>query len=669
MPEEKASKDAVSDEALRKAAEFVAAEEGVANRLRGLLGAAVTAFAVGVSLLHLYAAYDIIQTQVLRPVHVACILVLTFCLFPLARRFRDRIMPWDWAMAAAAVAIVVYMIRGGDDFTDRASLPNDTDVLIGIVFILLVLEATRRTSGWIMPAVAVAFILYAVFGPSLPAPWTHRGYGIDRLVGHLYMTLEGIFGTAVDVSSTLIILFTIYGAFLQQSGAGKFFIDFSFAAMGGKPSSSGRTVVMASFLLGGPSGSGVATTVTLGSVAWPMLKKIGYPGDAAGGLLAAGGLGAILSPPVLGAAAFLIAEFLKISYLDVIRMAVIPTILYYLALLVMVEFDVRQYARGADDPATATSLGEISRRYWFHFLSLVAIIGFMLAGFSATMAVFWSTVISFATSFLRRDTSIIPSKLVRALADGSIGVLNAATTCAAAGIIVGVVTLTGLGLKFSSIAIDLAGGSLVLTAVYTALIVWIVGLAVPVTASYIICAVIAAPALIKLGVPDFAAHMFIFYYAVLSEVSPPTALSPFAAAAITGADPYRTTLQSWKYTMPAFITPLMFVLDPKGVGLLLTLPKGGDWIDVVWISLVAAAGIAAFAGCLKRRFLTSTTRAEQVLLGIAGLLLCFPAPLDALMNLFTSWDVPYPHGIGMALALAVAAIQWPRRGRGAQLAA
>ena len=661
MAEEKALPVAAVDEvALRKAAEFVEAEEGATNRLKGWLGPAVTALAIGVSLFHLYAAYDIVPTQTLRPVHVACILVLTFLLFPIAQGFRNRIMPWDWAMAAAAVATIVYMLMGGDDFTDRASLPNRTDTAVGIVFVLLVLEATRRTSGWIMPAIGIGFILYAVFGPSLPPPWTHRGYDLDRLVGHLYMTLEGIFGTAVDVSSTLIILFTIYGAFLQQSGAGKFFIDFSFAAMGGKPSSSGRTVVLASFLLGGPSGSGVATTVTLGSVAWPMLKKIGYPADAAGGLLAAGGLGAILSPPVLGAAAFLIAEFLKISYLDVIRMAVIPTFLYYLALLVMVELDVRQYASDTGPETATASLGEISRRYWFHFLSLFAIIAFMLAGFSATLSVFWSMVITFAVSFFRRDTAIWPPKLVRALADGTIGVLNAATTCAAAGIIVGVVTLTGLGLKFSSIAIDYAGGSLVLTAVYTALIVWIVGLAVPVTASYIICAVIAAPALIKLGVPDYAAHMFIFYYAVLSEVSPPTALSPFAAAAITGADPYRTTLQSWKYTMPAFITPFMFVLDPKGLGLLLAFPPGSGWGDVLWITFVAAVGIAAFAGAIKGRFLTDTTGTERVLLGITGLLLCFPSPLDAIMNIFTSWDVPYPQAIGIALAILVLALQWPR---------
>ena len=407
-----------------------------------------------------------------------------------------------------------------------------------------------------------------------PRPWTHRGYDVARLVGHLFITLEGIFGVAVDVSATLIILFTIYGAFLQQSGAGKFFIDFSLALMGGKPNSAGRTVVLSSFLLGGPSGSGVATTVMIGTVAYPMMAKAGFEKNAAGGLLAAGGLGAILSPPVLGAAAFLIAEFLKISYLDVIWMATIPTCLYYMSLLFMVELDAKKF--GAKDVTfkPEMTLGQMTMRYGFHFVSLLAVVVFMVIGYSPTLSVFYATVVTFALSFLRRETALVPTKLVKALADGSIGALNAATTCACAGIVVGVVTLTGLGLKFSSIVISYAGGSLLLTAIYTSLIVWIIGLAVPVTASYIICAVIAAPALIKLGVPDYAAHMFIFYYAVLSEVSPPTALSPFAAAAITGGDPYKTTLQSWKYTLPAFLVPFVFVLDPQGARLAAVDPEG-----------------------------------------------------------------------------------------------
>ena len=428
------------------------------------------------------------------------------------------------------------------------------------------------------------FIAYAYFGPYLPPPWTHRGFDVGQLVGHLFITLEGIFGIPVDVSSTLIILFTIYGAFLQHSGAGKFFIDFSMALMGNKPNSAGRTVVLSSFLLGGPSGSGVATTVTIGAVAYPMMEKAGFEKNAAGGLLAAGGLGAIISPPVLGAAAFLIAEFLKISYLDVIWMATIPTCLYYLSLLFMVELDAKRFGAHAVPHVQELTLWQMTRRYGFHFISLISIIVFMLWGYSPTLSVFWSTVLTFGLSFLTRETALGPKKLVRALSDGSTSVLTAATTCATAGIIVGVVTLTGLGLKFSSIVIAYAGGSLLLTAIYTALIVWIVGLAVPVTASYIICAVIAAPAMIKLGVPDFAAHMFIFYYSVLSEVSPPTALSPFAAAAITGGDPYKTTLQAWKYTLPAFLVPFVFVLDPQGVGLLLKIPKGGSWVDIVLIT-------------------------------------------------------------------------------------
>src|SRR6202165_2114901 len=637
----------VSEERLRKAEAYIEAEEGVVNRLSGWAGTIVTSIAVAMTLFHLYAAYDIVPTQPLRYTHVAFVMVLCFLMIPVAVRFRDRIRWWDVVAAAASVAILIYAIWGGEDFTDRATSPNRLDVTLGVIFIVLLLEATRRTSGWIMPFVGLLFIAYAMAGPYLPPPWTHRGYDIARLVGHLFITLEGIFGVAVDVSSSLIILFTIYGAFLQHSGAGKFYIDFSFSAMGGKPTGAGGTVVLASFLLGGPSGSGVATTVTLGAVAYPMLAKVGYGKEAAGGLLAAGGLGAIISPPVLGAAAFLIAEFLKISYLDVILMATIPTCLYYLALFAMVEIDVRKFGMKDVTFERVESAWSLTKKYWFHFLSLVSIVVFMLWGFSPVMAVFWATLVSAATSLLRRDTALIPyevfkrkvpiarglwsSGLVKALAGGSLGVLNVAATCAGAGIIVGTVTLTGLGLKFSSIVLDYAGGSLLLTAIYTSLIVWIVGLAVPVTASYIICAVITAPALTKLGVPDYAAHMFIFYYAVLSEVSPPTALSPFAAAAICGGDPYKTTLQAWKYTAPAFLVPFMFVLDPSGVGLLL----GGsfknlaqaDWGSIALVTITAAFGIVALAGGLQGWLFRKTTILERSLLIIAGVMLVYPNAL------------------------------------------
>ncbi len=657
----------VSDEALHKAEEFIEAEEGAANKLEGWLDIFVVAAAFAMSAFHLYSAYAIVPTQTLRPLHVAFVLFLCFLVFPVGRRFRHRIMWWDWLAAAASIAIVVYLIQGGDDFTDRNTSPNALDMVFGIGLVVLVLEAMRRTNGWIMPIVTSAFIAYALFGPYLPAPWTHKGYEVGRLIGVMYMTLEGIYGVAVDVSSSLIILFTIFGAFLQYSGAGKFYIDFSFSAMGGKPTGAGRTVVLASFLLGGPSGSGVATTVTLGAVAYPMLAKVGYDKNTAGGLLAAGGLGAIISPPVLGAAAFLIAEFLKISYLDVLLMAVIPTLLFYLALFLMVEIDARKFGMGNTTFEKVDSVWNLTRRYWFHFLSLVSIVAFMMWGYSPVMSVFWATVVSFATSFLRRDTALLSydlfqgkgslvknlfqSPFVKAMVGGSVGVLNVAATCAGAGIIVGVVTLTGLGLKFSTIVIDYAGGSLLLTAVFTSLVVWIVGLAVPVTASYIICAVIAAPALTKLGVPDFAAHMFIFYYAVLSEVSPPTALSPFAAAAITGGDPYKTTLQCWKYTVPAFLVPFMFVLDPSGQGLLLMgstkALAHADGGSIAQVTLTAVIGIAALAAGFQGWALKRATLVERAMLLVAGFALVYPgAVADA---------------VGFGLVFVALALQYLRR--------
>ena len=645
---------AVDEEALRKAEEFIEQEEGAARHFTGWTDRAITTIAVAMSLFHLYAAQAIIPAQILRAIHVAFVLFLCFLLFPAAKRFRDRVQWVDLALSVLGVAVIVYLLIDFDAFIERAVTPTGWDLFFGVTLIALVLEATRRTSGWILTAVVVAFIAYAFAGPWLPRPWTHRGYDVERLVGHMYMTLEGIFGTAIDVSATFIILFTIYGAVLQFSGAGEFFIDFSLAVTGGSRSAAGRTIVLSSFLLGAPSGSGVATTVAIGSVAYPMLAKSGYGKNAAGGLLAAGGLGAIISPPVLGAAAFLIAEYLKISYMEVVWMATIPTLLYYLGLFLMVELDARKLGIQKVELRPRGNAWRMVKERGFHFTSLVAVVVFMVLGFSAITAVFWATIAAAALSFLRRETalSFIPkagtplhrTRMVQALRAGSVGVLAVAATCAAAGIIVGVVTLTGLGLKFSSIVIDLAGGNVLATAACTALVVWVVGLAVPVTASYIICAVIAAPALTKLGVPDFAAHMFIFYYAVLSEVSPPTALSPFAAAAITGGDPYRTTLQSWKYTLPAFLLPFAFVLDPDEVGLLL---KGG-FGNVVHATAAAGLGIAALACGVQGWMLQRTAWLERGVLIAGGILLLHPATAVQL--------------VGFVLVAGVAASQsWRRR--------
>jgi TRAP transporter 4TM/12TM fusion protein len=629
---------------LAAAQRYVQEEEGPRRQLSGAVGKFTAIVAVGTSLLFLYWAWATVTAQVLRLVFLGLSLVLSFLIYPTHRGARAAQVPWyDWLLIAASVAAVAYPLWDFEEFIYRAALPTTQDQIFGALTILLVLEAGRRTTGWVLPAVAIGFLAYARFGAYLPPPWTHQGYDIDRLVGHMYITLEGILGVPLDVAATFIILFTIYGAVLEFSKAGEFYVNFSLAATGGKPAAAGRTVTLASFLLGGPSGSGVATTVTLSSVAWPLLARAGYDKESAGGLLSAGGIGAIISPPVLGAAAFLIAEFLRVSYLDVLAMAALPTILYYWSIFTMVELDARKFG-ATPIKFEGDSLWSLTRKYGFHFVSLIAIVVFMMWGYTAILSVAYAIMVSIALSYLRRDTALTPPRLWRTFEKGTTDVLSVAATCATAGIIVGVVTLTGLGLKFSLIILDLAGNNLFLTVLYTALALWVLGLAVPVTASYIIAAVITAPAMIKLGIPEYAAHMFIFYYAVLSEVSPPTALAPFAAAAITGGNPYKTTMMAWKYTLPAFLVPFMFTLHPDGIGLLLK----GNWQNILWTTVTAAIGLGALAAGFTGWLKTATTKVERALLIAAGLVLVYPSLLQDMI------------GIGL---FAVAALLQYRRGK------
>jgi TRAP transporter 4TM/12TM fusion protein len=614
---------------LEAAQQFIEQEEGPRRQLSGLVAKLAALLAAGMSLLFLYWAWAAVTAQVLRLVFLGFALVLTFLVYPARRGARRNSVPWyDWLLILASTAAVAYPLWDFEEFIYRAALPTIQDQFFGGLSILLVLEATRRTTGWILPGVAIAFLAYAWLGAYLPPPWTHQGYELDRLVGHMYVTLEGIFGVPLDVAATFIILFTIYGAVLEFSKAGEFYVNFSLAATGGNPAAAGRTVTLASFLLGGPSGSGVATTVTLSSVSWPLLAKAGYDKESAGGLLSAGGIGAIISPPVLGAAAFLIAEFLRISYLEVLAMAAIPTVLYYWSIFMMVELDARKF--GAKPiRIEGESAWSLTRKHGYHFFSLVAIVAFMMWGYTAILSVAYAILLAIALSYLRRDTALTPARLWRTLERGSTDALSVAATCAAAGIIVGVVTLTGLGLKFSLIILTLAGNNLFLTVLYTALALWVLGLAVPVTASYIIAAVITAPAMIKLGIPEYAAHMFIFYYAVLSEVSPPTALAPFAAAAITGGSAYKTTMMAWKYTAPAFLVPFMFTLHPDGIGLLLK----GAWDNILWTALTALVGLTALAGGLTGWLLRRTNYLERGLLIVSGLVLVYPSLMQDLIGL------------------------------------
>ena len=643
------AQESLTEEQKKKIEELIEEEEGVTRKVTGFWNITITVLAVAMSAFALYSTIVPVTTQILRGVHVAFLLTLSFLFYPMAKRFKGKINFIDIILALISIACILYMLLDFEEFIYRAVTPELWDKIFGIAFIVLVLEATRRSSGWIMPITCIFFLVYAYVGPWLPAPWTHRGYDIERIIGHMYMTLEGIFGVPIDVCSTIIIMFCIFGAFLGASGAGKFYVDFAFTAMGRKPTAAGRSVVATSYLLAMASGSGVANTVAIGSVAYPMLRKAGYDKSNAGGFLAAGGMGAITTPPVMGAAAFLIAEFLKISYVDVILLATIPAALYYWGLLLMVEFDAKKFGLKAVQIEKKYTLWQLTKMYGFHFLPLIAIVVFLVKGFTPQVSVLAAVITCFLVSFIRKDTRFSVAKFIEALKQGSLTVLNVAAICAAAGLIVGTVSLTGLGLKLSTIIIGYAGGNLVITAIFAAIILWVIGLAVPITATYIIAAVIVAPALTNLGVPDYAAHMFIFYYALLSEVSPPTALSPFAAAAITGGDPYKTTFMAWKYAITAFLLPFIFVLLPAGRSLLLHW-DGITAIEGIWTIIAAFIGIGMLASGCSGWFLKRSNIVERFITIFGALAFVYPSRVS---------DV-----IGFACLILVIIMQKLRKGEG-----
>ncbi|HET6708784.1 TRAP transporter fused permease subunit [Amycolatopsis sp.] len=519
-------------------------------------------------------------------------------------RLRGRDDPgWtDWALAVAALAVGLYpVLVGYDDFLNRQGTLSPLDIVAGALLLVLILEATRRTTGVVLPIVCLLFLAYAYYGGFLPQNWgiAHAGIDFSQIVNALFNDASGFYGTPLDVAASYIVLFTLYGAVLNASGAGQFFVDISFAAFRKSRTAPGRTTVLSGFLLGTVSGSGTATAVSLGSITWPILKKAHYPKENAGGLLAAAGIGAILSPPTLGAAAFIIAEYLQTSYLKVLIWATVPTLLYYLGIVFAMEADARRFKAEAVD-VPHEDPWKLLLRGGYHFLSLAIIVVFLALDIPPFAAVVYATGVAalFALIARRHDLRGWAGDMVDALSAGVRGALPVIAVCAAAGVITSTITKTGLGLELADALVELAGvltdnGTLilVLTVLLSAIAVGVLGLAVPVTASFIIAWVVIGPALETLGVADAERAMFIFYYAVLSEVTPPTALAAVASAAITGGSVLGTMWQCWKYTLPAFLVPIAFVLTDNGAALLLQ----SDALTVVWVTAVSALAVAALA--------------------------------------------------------------------------
>lgn len=620
------------------------------------LNAGITVFCFAVSLLVLRQVFWPLPqgNQYYLLWFLALVLPLVFvCYRPSARRKKgtartnDNPGILDWILCGLSFVTCLYplvpFLSGGfDEFLNRQGSLNTTDVIMGAVLLLLIVEATRRTTGLILPIFCVMFFLYSYYGGYIPINWpgAHSGQNFDQIINALYNDASGFYGIPLDVCATYIVLFTIYGAVLDKTGAAGFFIDLSFSLFKKSKAAPGRTVALSGFLLGTVSGSGTATAVSLGAVTWPVLKKAGYPKENAGGMLAASGIGAILSPPTLGAAAFIIAELLNVSYGVVLLWAVVPTLLYYLGIFLAIEIDSRKIDVGEVTPP-ALKTWPIFKRGFYHFISLGVIVFFLGIGIAPFKAVVFATGIGilFGVIEIIRQHMGNPKQMVSelwnvvysALSTGIRSVLPVASVCAAAGIIVSTITKTGLGQVLSNILVGFANALsndptivLILACVFSAIAVTILGLAVPVTASFIISWVIIGPALISMGISEPAVAMFIFYYAVLSEVSPPTALAAVASAAITGGKVIATMWQACKYSIPAFLVPLAFTFTPQGGGLV----AQNGFLGALWTLGVSALAVTALAAGAGGWIIWHAGWPERVLAFIAAGTLLYLQPLS-----------------------------------------
>jgi TRAP transporter 4TM/12TM fusion protein len=550
------------------------------REMQGKAAWAIGAMYVGFVGWSLYGAIIPVETYIFRMIHMAFIFGLAFLIYPI-RPNAGRWTIWlDLFLAVLGVATIAYTFLDMDQFIRRSTLPEPMDLFFGIAAILLLLEISRRIVGNTFTAVVVGFLLYMYFGNYFPDVISHKSYDLDRIVGHMYMTLEGIFGVPLSVSASFVMLFVVYGTFMDVAGAGGFWLDLSLATMGRQSASAGRGAVITSALLGGPQGSGVATTMSVTPIMWPILKKAGYSPNMAAGLIATGGIGAVLSPPLMGAAAFLIMQFMGVSFWDVIVMVTIPTILYYVGTLFMVELEARKY-RFAPPETEAKTVRQVMLSKGHHLLSIAVLVAILVVWNKspeyAALGAIGTTVL---TSFLSKDRNewLVPSKIIVAMIEGAKNMLPVAVLLAAAGLIVGTFTLTGLGLKISSIIMSLSGGSVLAAIVLAMIASMLIGLSLPITATYIMTVVMVAPALVKIGIPMHVAHLLAFYFAVLSEVSPPVGLSPCAAAAVTGGNPFGSMMQAWKYSLPAFLVPFFFSTTTVGYSLLIL---GGNWPDFI----------------------------------------------------------------------------------------
>lgn len=611
--------------------------EAQVRSLSGPWGLAIRWICIIFSLFQFYTAgFGVLPATIQRSTHLFFVMALIFLLYPMTSKMSRKSVHWaDLALAVISSVVALYLTVNYHNLMFRAGEPTTIDLIFGALAILLVLEISRRIVGMPIVIIAVVFVAYAKWGHLIPGFLAHRQIGWTRIINHMYLTTEGILGAPLGVSATFVFLFILFGAFLHKSGLGKFFIDLALAATGHRVGGPAKVAVLASGLFGTISGSSVANTVTTGTFTIPLMKRIGYLPHFAGAVEAASSTGGQLMPPIMGAAAFIMSEFIGVPYIRIATAAILPAVLYYLAVFVMIHMEaLRLGLRGIPKEELPNT-----KKVFFsggHLLIPIVVIVYMLVkGYTPLKAAFYSTLWTVAIAMCRKATRMSAKDILDAFEDGARSALGVAAACACAGLIIGSVTLTGIGLKLANGIVALAGGKLLPTLFFTMVASIILGMGLPTTAKYIVLSAMAAPAIQKFGVPTLAAHMFIFYYGIIADLTPPVALAAYAGAGIAGADPMKTGFQALKLAVAGFLIPYFFVYSPE----LLMIQANASGLILPIVTSIIGAILLAFAGA--GFWLKQLNIIQRVCLFAAALLLIKPGLITDLC------------GIGIAAAVFI----------------
>lgn len=634
----------------------------------------VTLLALALGAFQLYTAgYQPMNLFVQRGFHLTVILVLAFLVFPIGGRKRNW---WRWLIDGAFIAGAVYggwyLLYNLDGIIARTGFFRPEDIRAGVIMTLVVLEASRRVIGLTITMIGAVFVLYAMAGPRGELPWlgewlpgilAHRGYSLDRIIATLYLGQEGIFGLPLGVAATVVFTFVLFGAFLETTGAGKFFIDMAYAAAGRQRGGPAKAAVIASGFMGSISGSAIANVVTSGAFTIPLMKKLGYKPQEAGGVEAAASTGGQIMPPIMGAGAFLMAEYTGLPYAEIVRLSILPAFLYFATVFLFVDIIAAKRGMRGMKAAELPRVGEVMKDGWYYLVPLGVLIWYLLQGISPNRVGFVAIIAILAVSIVRwgvrrfvlrvapDDMEARPPvaaalvlgvrRVISAFETGARNAIPVSVACAIAGVVVGVIGLTGLGLKFSGLMMAFSGGNLLLALLLLALASLVLGLGLPVTASYIVLAVLAAPALVgEFGIPLIIAHLVIFWYSQDSNVTPPVALAAFAGAGIANADPMKTGVQAWKFAKGLYLIPLFLVYNPEMV-------VGGPTWYVIWTVVTALVSLFAFAAALEGFMFTRMIWFNRILVGVGLVMIFYP--------------VFAVEVLGLGVMLLVLAINWYRR--------